>query len=73
MEPSGTPRAHDQHDERPHADITSNLAEGENPVTITKYGQYSLKSVLTQPLRPSEDVLSSRAAFLILFCFGVDE
>ena len=51
----------------------ANLAEGEVPIAITKYGQHSLKIVPTQPLRPGEYVLSSRAAFLNLFCFGVDE
>ena len=54
-------------------DSTSNLAAGEVPVTITKYGEHSLKIVPAQPLRPGEYVLSSRAAFLNLFCFGVDE
>jgi hypothetical protein len=54
-------------------DSTSNLAEGEVPVTITRYGEHSLKIVPTQPLRPGEYALSSRAAFLNLFCFGVDE
>jgi hypothetical protein len=55
------------------AGATSNLAEGEVPVTITKYGEHSLKIVPTQLLRPGEYALSSRAAFLNLFCFGVDE
>ena len=55
------------------AGSTSNLAEGEVPVAITRYGEHSLKIVPTRPLRPGEYALSSRAAFLNLFCFGVDE
>ena len=55
------------------AGSTSNLAEGEVPVTITRYGEHSLKIVPTQPLRPGEYALSTRAAFLNLFCFRVDE
>jgi hypothetical protein len=52
---------------------TSNLAEGEVPVTITKYGVHSLKITPAQPLHPGEYALSGRSAFLNLFCFGVDE
>jgi hypothetical protein len=55
------------------AGSTTNLAEGEVPVTITKYGEHSLKIVPAQPLRPGEYALSTRAAFLNLFCFGIDE
>jgi hypothetical protein len=55
------------------ASSTSNLAEGEVPVAITRYGEHSLRIVPTQPLRPGEYALSSRAAFLNLFCFGVDQ
>ena len=55
------------------AGATSNLAEGELPITITKYGEHSLKIVPAHPLRPGEYALSSRAAFMNLFCFGVDE
>jgi len=55
------------------AGSNQNLAEGEVPVTITKYGDHSLKIVPAQPLRPGEYALSTRAAFLNLFCFGVDE
>jgi hypothetical protein len=40
---------------------------------ITRYGEHSLKIVPTQPLRRGEYALSSRSAFLNLFCFGVDE
>jgi hypothetical protein len=54
-------------------DSTSNLAEGEVPVTITRYGEHSLKIVPTQPLRHGEYALSNRAAFLNVFCFGVEE
>ena len=55
------------------AGSSSNLAEGEVPVTITKYGDHSLKIAPTQQLRPEEYALSMRAAFQNLFCFGVDE
>ena len=55
------------------AGSTSNLAEGEVPVTITRYGAHSLKIVPSMPLRPGEYALSTRAAYLNLFCFGVDE
>ena len=54
-------------------DRTANLAEGGLSITITNYSEHSLKLVATQPLRPGEYALSSRAAFLNLFCFGVDE
>jgi hypothetical protein len=52
---------------------SSNLAEGEVPVTIVKYGQHSLKIVPAKQLGPGEYALSMRAAFLNLFCFGIDE
>jgi len=52
---------------------SSNLAEGEVPVTIVKYGQRSLKIVPAKQLGPGEYALSMRAAFLNLFCFGIDE
>jgi len=55
------------------AGSSSNLAEGELPITFAKYGEHSLKITLAQPLRPGEYALSNRAAFLNLFCFGVDE
>ena len=54
-------------------DAASNLAEGEVPVTITTYGEHPLKIAPAQPLHPGEYALSSRTAFLNLFCFGVDE
>jgi hypothetical protein len=55
------------------AGSSSNLAEGEVPVTIVKYGQHSLKIIAAQPLGPAEYALSMRAALLNLFCFGIDE
>lgn len=55
------------------AGSSSNLAEGELPITIAKYGARSLKITPSRPLRPGEYALSTRAAFLNLFCFGIDE
>jgi hypothetical protein len=55
------------------AGSSSNLAEGELPITFAKYGEHSLKITPAQPLRPGEYALSTRASFLNLFCFGVDE
>ena len=55
------------------AGSTQNLAEGEIPLTITRYGEHSLKIAPAQPLKPGEYALSMRAAFLNLFCFGIDE
>jgi hypothetical protein len=40
---------------------------------IVKYGQHSLKIVPAKQLGPGEYALSMRAAFLNLFCFGIDE
>lgn len=51
----------------------SNLAEGELPVTITKYGTHSLKITPAKPLAPGEYALSMRAAFQNLFCFEIEE
>jgi hypothetical protein len=51
----------------------ANLAEGEIPIVITKYGQHSLKITPSSPLPPGEYAVSMRAAFLDLFCFGVGE
>ena len=36
------------------------------PVTITRYGEHSLKIVPAHPLRPGEYALSTRSAFLNL-------
>jgi hypothetical protein len=51
---------------------TSNLAEGELPITIARYGTHSLKITPPSHLAPGEYALSLRSAFRDLFCFGVD-
>jgi hypothetical protein len=60
------------------AKSTSEFKPGKSPVRVSSgttefVVRYSLKIVPTQQLRPGEYALSSRAAFLNLFCFGVDE
>jgi len=52
---------------------TDTRGRREVPLTIVKYGQHSLKIVPAKPLGPGEYALSMRAAFLNLFCFGIDE
>lgn len=54
------------------ATATTNLAEGQIPITFTKYGDHSVRIVPTQPLAPGEYALSTPIQFMELFCFGVD-
>ena len=53
------------------ATATTNLDEGQIPITFTKYGEHSVRMVPTQPLGPGEYGLST-PIFMELFCFGVD-
>jgi hypothetical protein len=54
------------------ATATTNLDEGQIPITFTKFGEHSVRIVPNQPLTPGEYALSTPIQFMELFCFGVD-